>query len=396
LISDENVDVDSLYWLDITRSFIKVIEEKLSVNLSKDQSLLDGLVTHLIPAITRLELGLQIHNPMLDYIKEHFSHVFLACKEGCKQITMKTGHEIPDSEVGYLATHIGATLLRTKEHEVQRYNVVVVCASGFGTSRFLASKLKLEFPNFNIVDIVSVSNLTEWLEVHNKRNTIHFVISTVPLNSLQNLKVLLVNPFLPERDVREIERTLTEVALEQEYKDQNTNKKTDIKVFATYGEAMLQLLRNFILIEEYELHSELIPSIVQSLAEQIAVTDPFCLQKDLEKREELGGFILGDLMMLHTKTAGVNELLSAVIRFKHPVQSGNSSGMSSELGFVLLLAVPIEAPKEHIEMISEISATLVDDSFLNTLSSGQEKELKSSLEEVLSKVLHEKLEEQRN
>jgi mannitol operon transcriptional antiterminator len=70
--------------------------------------------------------------------------------------------------------------------------------------------------------------------------------------------------------------------------------------------------------------------------------------------------------------------------------------MSSELGFVLLLAVPIEAPKEHIEMISEISATLVDDSFLNTLSSGQEKELKSSLEEVLSKVLHEKLEEQRN
>ncbi|WP_332698322.1 BglG family transcription antiterminator [Halalkalibacter lacteus] len=395
LISGDNVDVDSLYWLDITRSFVKVIEEQLSVNLSSDQSLLDGLVTHLIPAITRLELGLQIHNPMLEYIEEHFSNVFLACVEGCKQITMKTGYEIPDAEVGYLATHIGATLLRIEENAVQQYNVVVVCASGFGTSRFLASKLKLEFSNLNIVDIVSVSKLTEWLEENNKHNTIHLVISTVPLQRLLSVKLLLVNPFLLERDLQVIKKAITELSLEQQNKNQPVREKPDIKVFATYGEAMLQILRNFTLIEETEQDSKFIPLIVQRIADHNVVRSSDCLQKDLEKREELGGFHLGNVMMLHAKTAGVSELLCAVFRLKHPIQSVNSNDTTSKIDVVLLLAVPTEAPKEHVEMISEISATLVDDSFLTTLAFLTKEEVKSSLEEILSKLLHEKLEEQR-
>lgn len=396
LISGDNVDVDSFYWLELARSFVKVIEGKLSVNLSRDQTLIDGLVTHLIPAITRLKLGLQIHNPMLEYIEEHFTNVFFACKEGCKQITVKTGYEIPDSEVGYLATHIGASLLRIKENEGRQVNVVVVCASGFGTSRFLASKLKLEFPNLQIVDIVSVSKLQEWLEINNKDHTISFVLSTVALPSSLSLKIVIVNPFLPERDLQLIQETLIEMTSEQRIMDNHLKEKPDIKIFATYGEAMLQILRNFKLIEDYKRNGELIPSLVQSLAHEKVVNHTECLQKDLEKREELGGFILGNLMMLHAKTNGVSELLTAVFRLKQPIKSGNSNGVAKDISFVLLLAVPTEAPREHLEMISEISAALVDESFLNTLAFHPNEEVKSSIEALLSKVLHEKLEEQQH
>jgi mannitol operon transcriptional antiterminator len=390
IISSDQVNFDSLYWLDLTRSFVKVIEEKLSVNLSKDQSLLDGLVTHLIPAITRLELGLQIHNPMLDYMKEHFSEVFIACKEGCEQITLKTGYAIPDEEVGYLATHVGATLIRAQDEVVSVYNVVVVCASGFGTSRFLASKLKQEFQNFNIIDIVSVAKLVDWLEA-NKNQSINLVISTVPLPSLSDLEVLIVNPFLPERDVQLIQQSIKKISIDEHKKEQSLKEKPDIKVFATYGEALLQILRNFTLIEEYDPHDELIQSIVGSIADHKVIKNEDCLRIDLEEREKIGGFVLGDLMMLHAKTNGVSELLAVVLRLKQPVHISEAL-----IKNVLLLAVPTEAPKEHIEMISEISSNLVEDSFLHALTSHTSEEVKNSLEDVLSQVLYSKLEEQRN
>ncbi|MBS4206867.1 PRD domain-containing protein [Bacillus sp. FJAT-50079] len=396
LISENNIDDEYFYWLDIAKSFVKVIEGKLFIDLSKDQSLIDGLVTHLIPTISRLRLGLQIHNPMLEYVQEHYSQVFDACKEGCKQITIKTGLIIPDSEVGYLATHIGATMLKVGENKIQQSKVVIVCASGFGTSRFLASKLQLEFPNIHIENIISVSMLPEWLEVNNQRHEIDFVITTVALPSPPNIKMIFVNPFLLERDLQLIKDTLAEVREAHPRNDRMVIKKEDMKVFAAYGEAMLQILRNLTLIEEFEASSELIPSIVKELSVNPIVKNSQYLRKDLEKREELGGFILGKLLMLHAKTEGVSELLTVVIRLKRPFRSVNENGIDIEVSLILLLAVPAGAGMEHIAMVSEISASLVDDSFIHSLAVHNSEEVKNSLERILSNVLDEKIKQRQN
>ena len=97
--------------------------------------------------------------------------------------------------------------------------------------------------------------------------------------------------------------------------------------------------------------------------------------------------IINDLALIHAKSEGVSELLMAVFRLSSPVDWRNDADEKRRVSTFLLLAAPPTAPKEHIDLISQISAALIEDDFVALLKRGSIKKIRKSLEFLLSEEL---------
>ena len=65
----------------------------------------------------------------------------------------------PDDEVAYLVLHFGSTLVL--KEEVMEIQALIVCPTGIGTSKMLASRIRKEIPEINSVVIKSVKEIKE-------------------------------------------------------------------------------------------------------------------------------------------------------------------------------------------------------------------------------------------
>jgi mannitol operon transcriptional antiterminator len=383
-----NEDSEEFTWIELTQSFIRATEYYLKESFAGDELFSEGLVSHFAPAFNRLKYGLQIHNPMLEKIQERYPDIFAACQKACELLSEKTGYVIPDDEVGYLAMHIGAALIRKQDLLKKKYKAIVVCASGLGTSTYLASRIRTEMPNVNVEAVISMNRLEGWL---NEKVATDIVISTVNLPNVNNDNVVIVSPFLKQEDLARIQIALAKVG-EQQLPQQSEQKpivqqSTSLVSLAKFGEGMMQILRNLQIYHHVEATTPLVLANILSRIKGVGVVTDFeILLDDLKKREQQGGFVLGDLAMIHTKTEGVNNLLVVIFRMKEPVLWHSDDEEEQSIQTALLLAAPKNAPKEHIEMISEISAMFVDESFVNILSEATADVVKASLEDVLSKA----------
>lgn len=381
-----NYEEEEFTWIELTQSFIRAMEYYLKESFEGDELLFEGLVAHIAPAFNRLKCGLQIHNPMLDKIKESYPEIFSACKQACKVLLNKTGCHIPDDEVGYLAMHIGAALFRKKETLMVEYRACVVCSSGLGTSTFLASSLRSKMPNIKVESVVSVNQLQGWLK---EEKECDIIISTINLPLVKNKNVVVVSPFLNNEDLSKIQNSLSNVQKTHpiQNRDQEDHRKSpSILSLATYGEGMIQILNNFKVVHDIEVSSDHLCSILNQLKGIREISDINQLYRDLEKREQQGGFVIGDLAMLHTKSRGVKKLLVGVLRMKSPLLWTIDEEEKQLIKAVLLLAAPHDAPKEHIEMISEISSSLIEESFIDVLVQSSPDVVKGTLGDILSKA----------
>jgi transcriptional antiterminator/mannitol/fructose-specific phosphotransferase system IIA component (Ntr-type) len=167
-----------------------------------DNELIDGLVTHLIPAYYRVKYGLPTRNPLLAEMKAQYRTVFLAASKACEVFTRRTGMSLPEEEVAYVAMHIGAALERATRKNPRNKRIAIVCASGIGTASILSAQIESRFPMAEIVGTYSVS------EVMNGFNQeVDAVISTVPL-TLRGIPCAIVNPVLRFRDICTIDSLL--------------------------------------------------------------------------------------------------------------------------------------------------------------------------------------------
>ncbi|WP_226527154.1 BglG family transcription antiterminator [Metabacillus niabensis] len=369
---------DDMEWYDLTQCFITAVEKELSLSLKEDVALFEGLLAHLVPAVNRLKLGLQIHNPMLSEIKQRYPDIFTACLKAGETISAKVGKVIPEDEVGYLAIHIGASAIRLKEQQSRIYKAIVVCASGMGTSTYLASRVEKEISNLQIESILSLTELRD--RIFNLSQN-QLILSTVSLPFLEPDHYILVSPFLREEEINIIRKKIGTIIIKDKEAAKGSQEQSYVSMVgsAKYGEAMVQILRNLSVFHLVADKNTLLKDLTDKVEAISVVASSDQVLFDLEKREKQGAFVLDHLAMVHTKTSGVSELFVSVFQL-----SSLTVWDEKKIDTILLLAAPINAPKEHIEMISEISANLIEDSFLKTLKKGVEEQIKIEIESLLS------------
>ena len=200
---------------EVTKMMIDIMSLFLGVDLSQDELLSKGLLLHMKPMLNRLKYDIQIKNPLFKEIEERFTEILGLCRLSIEIMSEYYNlSNISMDEISYLATYFQAAL----ENSTSEKRVLVVCHSGYGTSQLLATRLKKAFPQWTIVDVVSVHMLKNM-----DMSDIDFIVSTVDVDIKDKMHIV-VSALLMESDIKNIKNTLMNTSI--------NNKNIDLKSLA--------------------------------------------------------------------------------------------------------------------------------------------------------------------
>lgn len=182
----------------------KVSESLQQESLIQDKQLFSGLLEHLRPAIYRLKNDLKLKNPVLEEIKNSYSHLFQIVQSSMVPVEHYVGKVFDDEEIGYFTLHFGAALEKLKAKDEAEKKILVVCSTGLGTARLLSSRLQQLF-HVNIVDIIAYRQISQVL----KCQQVDLIITTLPVK-VDLVPWIQVNPLLLDKDVENLKRYLTQ------------------------------------------------------------------------------------------------------------------------------------------------------------------------------------------
>ena len=177
-----NTSVDFSYFQTLTDQIVEKMESITLLQFSKQATLKDNLMKHLIPVYYRLKFGLPSSNDYTDRIKEQHPDLFEFVKESLEPLSKVVGQPIPDSEIAYFVVHFGG-YLKKKETTRKNYKAVIVCPNGTSSSLMIKENLRILFPQVSFIGVTRVDRLHEF-----KDEEFDLVFSTVKVDT-KNLSI---------------------------------------------------------------------------------------------------------------------------------------------------------------------------------------------------------------
>lgn len=171
------------------QQLIHHVEQSSRYTFENKSNLAAGLKLHLIPAMNRLNANIETHNPLTEMIKNKYPKLYNSVADSLAKVWPEL--YFPDSEIAFVVLHFGGSL---KANGLPEYHVLVVCSSGIGTSRVLATRLQQTFPEITQTKQASLSDLKQ-LDL----KTYDGIISTLALEIEE--PYIQVNPLLPDADI---------------------------------------------------------------------------------------------------------------------------------------------------------------------------------------------------
>lgn len=175
-------------------------------NFSSDFQLIEGLITHLMTLQVRLESRITLNNPLVDEIKQNYSDIFFLTREILANLDMFIEWSISDDEIAYVSLHFLAAMERSKEST--KFNILAICATGFGAAQMLRNRLETEFGNrVEVVDVIGYYELNQ-----EKLRGIDFIVSAVDLSNLYfQIPVFKVSVFLKSDEMEMIRKAMDQM-----------------------------------------------------------------------------------------------------------------------------------------------------------------------------------------
>lgn len=150
-----NMDEEEPVTKDITKILIEIfsmIDNRLGIDLTSDETVFSYLALHFEPMLTRLKYGIKSSNPLMEEVKIQQQTSFemgLIAKEVIKN---EYSYELDDNEVSYLAMYFTLALDHLNYLNKPK-KILVVCGLGACSSRILVYKIRQQYDKY-IEDIV--------------------------------------------------------------------------------------------------------------------------------------------------------------------------------------------------------------------------------------------------
>ncbi|MFC9710839.1 BglG family transcription antiterminator [Paenibacillus sp. NPDC056933] len=191
----------------MVKELIQTVSGMIRRDLTKDEQLYKGLIIHFKPMLNRLKYNISINNPLLEEISKEYAEIFSLVRLGMLPIAQACGlNTFSDDEISYLVLYFQASI----EKSSKKKRVILVCSTGIGTSHLLKNRINRSFPEWEVVDVISVS----WFKRTEDWTGIDLIISTVKLEH-QDLPVVYVSALLNDTDVSLIKAKFNEEKLNQ-------------------------------------------------------------------------------------------------------------------------------------------------------------------------------------
>ncbi len=181
---------------------VQIAAERLHPGLADDAELVRSLSEHIERLRVRLRYGLPVHNPLLSEVMKRYPEVHATALLVAQAIGDELGTAIADDEAGFITMYLSGSLERLRLRP--RSRAIVVCPAGMATAWILVSRIQSEFPELDLVEVVSAGAFEE-----RAITEADIIISTIPLEPQDaDTPVVVVSPMLPPNDVRRVARCL--------------------------------------------------------------------------------------------------------------------------------------------------------------------------------------------
>lgn len=229
-------------WVEIeliVKNFIEEVNKELEVDISKDGTLILGLINHIKPTIYRIKNGIELENSIYDEVIESYPKLFSLVKMGVKKLENFIGAKFTNDEIAFLTIHFKAAIDRNNKIKNEKLKILIVCGSGYGSSKLLAQQIK-ELYRVEIVDTIP-RYLLEKIE---RRRDVDLILTTVDLEKIETRKnIIKVNSILSKEDILTLDnyplpRDNKKIVFSQLIKvlEDNSNIKVDDKLLKSLKE----------------------------------------------------------------------------------------------------------------------------------------------------------------
>ncbi|MGE9551187.1 BglG family transcription antiterminator [Erwinia amylovora] len=178
---------------------LSYINTHYNFNLQNDPQLRADLLTHIKTMITRVRYQINIPNPLLTNIKQHYPMAYDVTLAAVSSWGKYTPYVISENEIGFLVLHIGVGLERHYNVGYQRHpQILLVCDTGNSTVRMIQAMLMRKYPQIIVSNIVSLREYEQQQSIE-----ADFVISTARLTE-KDKPVVVMSPFPTEFQLEQI------------------------------------------------------------------------------------------------------------------------------------------------------------------------------------------------
>lgn len=185
----------------IVRNFIEKVNKELDVDISNDETLILGLVNHIKPTIYRIKNGIELENTIYEEVAESYPKLFSLVKNSVDELEKFINNKFTNDEIAFLTIHFKAAIDRNVKKKREKIKVLIVCGSGYGSSKLLAQQIK-DIYRVEIIDTIP----RYLLEKVNKRTDIDLILTTVPIeNFVTDRKIIKVSPLLTKEDMQKLD-----------------------------------------------------------------------------------------------------------------------------------------------------------------------------------------------
>ncbi|RIM87020.1 PRD domain-containing protein [Staphylococcus xylosus] len=312
------------------------------------KTLSEGLKLHIIPAINRLNANIETYNPLTEMIQHKYPRLF----ESVHRALLQTwpNFNFPDSEIAFIVLHFGGAL---QNQNSAFYNVLVVCSSGIGTSRLLATRLQQTFSDIQKTTQASVGDLNDI-----DATQFDAIISTVDLDIA--LPYITVNPLLPDADVNHVSAFLNTHNKQPKIQTYETNNSNILnpEEKLTYIRKGLEIIDSVNV--DYTSVSNWTTYLTNTLLEHQIITEGQSFAELIKQHMDRQGFVLAPypIAIPHLKSEIIKKPFILITILNEPILLNSNQNDNLSVRYLLSMFVP---PDDTMaQLISDISGKLVE------------------------------------
>jgi mannitol operon transcriptional antiterminator len=369
--------------LSIVYRMIENFDSPYTDLLKHDEQLVGGLCAHLKSLLVRLDNFVEVEDPLYDQITRDYPEILE--KSGRAASVLNEFYDyVPKSEIGYLATHFGAALLRLEENRARRRKKIrigLMCVNGIGTSYLMLSQVKRHFSQIADAEIC----LSEDDDIAG----FDLILASAPASN-KDERFIAVNPILTVGDIAAVAEAIGKISASVRPAGERTRRESPVDIAdaaMTICRDVTGLLESFGVIRAAE--TDTLDDIMRTAGYLFGKSERKgrCIYRDLKAREELISQVIPALgvALLHARTeAAESPILSVVVSEDGVFRREELNGIRA----CVLMLLPKSASVERGELLGRISSALVDNAaFLSAVQNGDKETVYDEIESIAEDYL---------
>lgn len=210
LLNYQTLTPDSLtsfvdkHYIELTESLLEKVHESYFIDLS-DNEFFVKFTLHIRNLVFRAKNNQWSRNPLTYKLKDTYPLIHEISVFISNELQKMESIVIKEDEIAYIAFHIGAFFERKKELET-KILCAVVCPNYYDMQVNLVQKIEAKFK-----DSIEIIQVTSEIDDLRQTDKIEFIITTLPIKSLQ-IPTVFVHPYITKEDYEHIQNLLVKLS----------------------------------------------------------------------------------------------------------------------------------------------------------------------------------------